>query len=264
MKSIRFKHAAFAVLAALSLLTSAARSQTVTGFSDLNYWGTGSNHSALVISWNDGKTNSTIAWGFSWDGSKSVADMLLALASADPRLFVRIDSSASDSLGTAVFGIGYDANGNGIFSVTGAHDVDGNPTTPVFTAGISDMNTNSTKTEAPYFDTDPDAPVASANAAPGEAADHYAEGWWDNGFWEFSRGGVTTSYPGSWDSTFVNGISQTTIVNDGWYAFSITDPDYNSNIPGPATVAAVPEPSSVSLLALGGLALALTLRRRHA
>jgi len=252
------------VFAALSQLTSVAHSQTVTGFSDLNYWGTGSNHSALVISWNDGKSNSTMAWGFSWNGSTTVADMLLALASADPRLFVRIDSATS--LGTAVFGIGYDANGNGIFSVTGAHDTNGNLTTPVFTAGISDMNTDAGHTEAPYFDNNPDpnAQVASANTAPGEVADHYAEGWWDNGFWEFSRGGTTTSYPGSWDSTFVNGISQTTLLDNGWYAFSITTPDYVSQPPG-AAIAAVPEPSTLAMVGIGSIAFGLFLRhRRHA
>lgn len=269
MKLLRLKQAAFAIFAAVSLVTS-ARSQTVTGFSDLNYWGTGSNHSALVISWNDGKTNSTIAWGFSWNGTATAWDMLTALASADPRLFARVDSATQ--YGPAVFGLGYDNNGNGVFSVTGAHDTDGNPTTPVFVSGISDMNTNPGTTEAPGFDSDPLSSVASDNTAPGEIADHYGEGWFDNGFWEFFTGGTSTSYPTSWTSDFV-GAGGTTLVNNGWYAFSLAgdyDPGTNSNPSYPpgaaiaATTAPVPEPTTVALLAIGGFVLLWRRRFRHA
>jgi len=253
MKTSRIRQAAFAALVALTLLTPAF-GQTVTDFSNLNYWGSGTNHSGLVISWNDGKTNASIAWGFSWSSGTTVtvADMLLAVASADPRLFARIDSATGFGLG--IYGLGYDANGNGSFSVTGAENASGNSTIPVFINGISDMNTNSSSVQAP---------PSSANASPSEAADHYVEGWIDNGYWEFFIGGISTSYPATWTSS-MTGASSTDLANNGWYAFSITTPDYSSNLPGAATAAAVPEPSSVALLAISGLTLALTLRRRHA
>ena len=53
----------------------------VVDLDDLNYWGTGSNRSALVVDWNDGKTNETLAWGFRWDGpAPTVGDLLGSLA----------------------------------------------------------------------------------------------------------------------------------------------------------------------------------------
>lgn len=249
MKSIRTIALALALLGSTLAI---GRSQTVTGLDSLNYWGTGTNHAGLVISFNDGKTNSTIAWGFAWNGTASVASMLTSLAAADPRLFARIDSATGFGLG--IFGLGYDANGNGIFSVTGAENPLGNPTTPVFTAGISDLNTNSTTVQAP---------ASSVGAAPGEIADHYTEGWNDNGFWELFTGGASSVYPTTWTSS-MTGATDTNLVNNGWFALSISNSDFSSNIPG-AAVAAVPEPDSVALVAgAGGLLLLWSRRRRHA
>jgi hypothetical protein len=222
----RIKHAAFAAFAAFALLAS-AQSQTVSSTSDLNYWGSGSNHAALVISWNDGKSGSTLVWGYSWNGTATAWDMLVALAQSDPRLFIRIDSATS--FGGALYGIGYDANDNNTFSVTGAEDSSGNATTPIFTSGISDMNVSSSSAEAP---------ASSASAAPSEVADHYAEGWMDNGFWEFFTGDTGTSYPSTWTSS-MSGAGSTTLVNNGWYAFSITSANYTSHTPGSAIAAAM-------------------------
>jgi len=220
----RIKHAALAAFSALALLAT-AHSQTVSTTSDIGYWGSGTNHAALVICMNDGKANSTLVWGYSWTGTATVWDMLTALAAADPRLFIRIDSATS--FGGALFGIGYDANNDSIFSVTGAEDTSGNPVTPVFTFGISDMSTSSSSAEAP---------ASSSGTAPGETADHYAEGWMDNGFWELFTGSSGSPYPATWTSNS-SGASATTLVNNGWYAFSITAADYTSNTPGSAVAA---------------------------
>jgi hypothetical protein len=253
----RIKLAALAAFATLAVAAS-AHAQTVTGLSDLNYWGSGSNHAGLVISWNDGKSNSTLAWGFSWSGSKTVWDMLNFLATTDPHLFARIDSATQ--YGPALFGLGYDGNGNGIFSVTGAQDSNGSNITLSFTSGISNSNTAANSVEAP---------LSSANASPGEAADHYAEGWFDNGYWELFTGGTGSSYPITWTSSF-DGAGNITLANNGWYAFSIAgeyDPDLGSSPsypPGTATVAPVPEPTTIALLALGSVALIAHRRIRHA
>lgn len=251
LKLHRFVQAALAAIALVTVLAAPAQAQTATGFSDLNYWGSGTNHSALVISWNDGKTDSTLAWGFSWTGNATVADMLFALAHADPRLFARIDSATQ--FGPAIFGLGYDAAGDGTFSISGALDPDGNPTTPIFTNGIADLDTNPSSVQAPF---------SSENAEAANPFDHYSEGWFDNGFWELFSGSGT-AYPATWTSS-MSGIADTPLTNDGWFALSISNPDFSSNIPGPAMVAPVPEPAAIVLLVLGGFALLLRRKSGHA
>jgi len=225
----RIKHAALAAIATLALAASAF-AQTVTNNSDVSYWGSGSNHAVLVISWHDGKNDSTLAWGYSWNGTATMWDMLVALAHSDPRLYARVDSATQ--YGPAIFGLGYDENNNGTFSVTGAQDENGNAVTPIFTVGISDTNTGASSSEAPS---------SSVGAAPGETDDHYAEGWFDHGYWEVFTGGTNSSYPASWTSSF--GVSSITLVNNGWYALSIAgdyDPVLNASpsYPPSAAVAA--------------------------
>ncbi len=235
-------------------ITAARLPAQVGGFSDLNYWGTGPNRSALVVDWNDGKTNEVLAWGFNWSGSLNVEAMVVQLAGLDPRFNLRLDSDAS--FGLALFGIGYQSGGEE-FGLSGAQNPAGAAVDPVFTSGISDMNENAGTTEAP---------ASSTNVAPANPANHYAEGWNDNGFWQLFLGGESDStatpssnYPATWTAANF-GLSSINLVNDGWYALSISEPDFTSNVPGSA-FAAVPEPAAVPLLLLG-VAILNVYRRR--
>ena len=225
-------------------------SAQITGFGDLNFWGTGANRSALVIDWNNGHSTETLAWGFYWNGpAPTVFSMMQFLAANDPRFFMRIDSATG--FGPAIFGLGYQW-GSSPFGVSGAVDTSGNPVTPVFTSGVNDLDTNPSSTQAP---------TTSAGAVASNAGDFYKEGWMDNGYWEFFTGTVGASYPSSWTSSF-SGVGGTFLNNDGWYALSITEPDFSSNTPGPA-YAAIPEPSALFLLIVaGGGGLLLNARRR--
>jgi hypothetical protein len=75
------------------------------GFSDIKNWtGTGSNQAILVIDWQDGD-NSSLAWGYRWDGVKTGEDMLQAIDVADSRLTVE---GSVGSYGFFVHGIRYD------------------------------------------------------------------------------------------------------------------------------------------------------------
>lgn len=221
---------------------------TVTEFGDLAFWtGSGSNQSGLVIQWNDSKSPQALAWGFNWSSGSTLNDMLLAVLGADVRLFARGDSAAN--FGPSYFGFGYSNSGN--FSVTGAVDQFGTSVTPVFVNGLSDMNTNPTTTQAP---------TSSTAAGPSNPLDRYVEGWNDNGYWELFTG-TGTSYPGTWTSSFA-GASQA-LVNNDWYAFSISQPNFDSNLPGVAT-AAVPEPSTFLLLIVTGGLFLYARKRLHA
>lgn len=246
---------------ALVLLAAGnAPAQVVGDFNSLTYWGTGANQSALVVNWNDGKTNQVLAWGFRWDGpAPTVGDMLLSLAASDPRLFVRLDSDAS--YGIALFGIGYQT-GASPFGVTGAQDALGDNVVPSFVAGLNDMNTTSGNTDAPW---------SSASAAPLNSGDHYSEAWNSpDRYWTLFLSGsdlfpttatASLTYPSAWSEAGA-GLSGVTLDNNAWYALSYSDSGYTPVTPGSA-VAAVPEPGTVTLFLLStGIILAAVYRRK--
>lgn len=235
-------------IALSGMMATAAEAVTVGDLDDLHYYGTGASRAALVVDWNDGKSGEVLAWGFRWDGTVTgmltVDDMLLALVAQDPKLFLRIDSSGL--FGFALFGIGYQS-GAAAFGVTGAQDPLGDPVTPVFANGISDTNA------IPNINDDP---ASSVDASPLNAADHYAEGWVDNGYWELFLSGTDANhataeasftYPTDWTSGWF-GAGGTSLVDGAWFAFSKAPPDWSSIPPGPAQTA--PEPGSAMLLVL--------------
>jgi len=52
-------------------------------FDAIPVWaGTGTNRAAVVIQWNDGKSPSSLVWGFRWNGTATGIDMLRAVAGA--------------------------------------------------------------------------------------------------------------------------------------------------------------------------------------
>jgi hypothetical protein len=243
-----------AVFGAIGLMAGNLGAQ-VADLDGLNYWGTGTNRAAFVVYWNDSKSPDALAWGYRWSNpGETVADMLLFMTANDPRLFARIDSSAT--YGLALFGLGHQT-GSPAFGVTGAQDANGDPVTPAFVNGINDLNTIPLTTEAP---------PSSAGAAPSNASDRYAEGWNDNGFWELYHSGTDNfalqssfALPTTWTASWVG--SSVVLVDGAWAAFSISDPDFASNPPTAGVQAAIPEPSSLLLTGLGALAF-LFLRKR--
>ena len=134
------------------------------GFNDINYWvGTGSNKAALVVDFASPTGTSSYAWGYRWDGTATGEDMFTAIAGStlfrerdggpvagtltgsDRRLYLRA-SGFGGGLGSSVFGIGYDANGNG----------------GSFTSGFE----------------------GAENGSASDPGDLYAEGWF-TGYWAY-------------------------------------------------------------------------------
>ena len=62
--------------------TTSAPIEATIAASDILYWvGHGSNQAVLAVNWAD----TALAWGYRFDGSATVADMMNAIAAADPR-----------------------------------------------------------------------------------------------------------------------------------------------------------------------------------
>lgn len=131
-------------------------------FSKINFWvGTGSNESALVISWGDGKGgDKNLVWGYRWNDAATGADMLMAVAAADPRFYLLMNSGTQ--YGSAFGGYGFDLNGNGdIQLVTGNGTFD-------LTDGAYDCGDY---TFDDFSSNDPE--------------DHWAAGWY-KGYWSYN------------------------------------------------------------------------------
>lgn len=131
-------------------------------FSKINFWvGTGSNESALVISWGDGKGgDKNLVWGYRWNDAATGADMLMAVAAADPRFYLLMNSGTQ--YGAAFGGYGFDLNGNGNIQL-----VSGNGTFNL-TDGAYDCGSY---TFDDFSSNDPE--------------DHWAAGWY-KGYWSYN------------------------------------------------------------------------------
>ena len=67
--------------------------------SDILYWvGTGSNEAVMAVNWAD----TALAWGYRWDGTKTVSDMMTDIAAADPRFSFELGTWGLDDILFAV------------------------------------------------------------------------------------------------------------------------------------------------------------------
>jgi hypothetical protein len=97
----------------MTFLAGSTMAQTF-GFSDIVNWtGTGTNRSALVIDWNDGTTTRSMAWGYRWTGAATAEQMLRDIDTSDPHL--TLGFTIFSGLGAALTAAEYDANLDGVF-----------------------------------------------------------------------------------------------------------------------------------------------------
>jgi hypothetical protein len=165
-------------------------------FDDIEFWvGSGANRAAVAIDWDDQSTNPpALVWGFRWDGAARGNDMLAAVIAADPRLFAKLRGEPTNP--DAVFGLGYDADDDGSFSVDDGTLFDAD--------GIA-------------FTTDPTDGVAATSMQ-----DDYAEGWLA-GFWHY---GVAESNPfngGTWVDSKL-GMASRVLTDGAWDSWAFESP----------------------------------------
>jgi hypothetical protein len=184
-----------ALIGVIALLASSAVGQSFN-FDDIQYWvGNGSNRAALVIDWGDESTQPpALVWGYRWNGTAHGSDMFTALVAADQRLFAKLGASPSNR---ALYGVGYDANGNGQF-------------------GIDDDT---------VFDSQGFAYTDPADLAIStDSADYYSEGWF-TGFWHY---GIAANNPyngGSW-SDVASGMAGRVLTDGAWDSWTFS-PTFN-------------------------------------
>jgi hypothetical protein len=176
-------------------------------FDDIDFWvGSGANRAALVIDWIEDSTEPpALAWGYRWDGVARGRDMLLAIVTADPRLYAKLGGTPANP--NAVYGLGYDANNDGQF-------------------GIDDGTTFNSSGIA--FSGPADGAVAN------DPDDYYAEGWFA-GFWHYGIASTNPYDGGSWtDIQF--GMTSRVLTDGAWDSWAFegtTVPPFNAYAENP-------------------------------
>jgi hypothetical protein len=145
-----------------------------------------------VIDWN-GNTidDSSLAWGFRWDGVAYGETMIQAVIMADPRLYAKLGQNGS--FGLAVRGLGYDANDDSQFAIS--DDTQFGP------GGIASSG-----------------PAEGATPVP---PDLYREGWFISGTWSY---GVANSNPWTGSSWIYSpvGASARQLLDGSWDSWAFT------------------------------------------
>ena len=178
--------------ACLLLLARTAVGGIVESFDDINYWvGAGEKSSALVLDWDGhGDQDFSLTWGFRWDGIATGEDMLHAILQADSRLFAKIGSFGSQ---IAVYGLGYDASGDGQFEL--------NDNTQFDSAGIAQTS-----------------PADGSTTT--DKADFYSEGWF-LGYWYHAIASSNGETPDAWLPG--SGLTATTLTDGDWNSLAYKD-----------------------------------------
>ena len=164
---------------------------------DIRYWvGSGANRAAIVIDWGENAADPpALVWGYRWDGAATGADMLSDVLAADDRLFAKLGGSAANP--AAVYGLGYDADDDGTFTLDDA--------TTFNAAGIAITGAA-------------DAAIAT------DPGDFYAEGWY-TGFWHYGSASSNPFDGDSWADA-PEGMAGRDLTDGGWDSWTFS-PTFN-------------------------------------
>jgi hypothetical protein len=236
-----------------------AGADPVTSFSGITSWvGTGSNSAALVIDWDNGSgaADTSLVWGYHWDGIENGEQMLAAVVAADPHLYALLDSYDS-----FVLGLGYNQDPSSDFVLTPS------PSTQEYPWSF-DADRIANDDDDPYYG----AGVDDYRTATG------AGQLWEEGlnykYWSYWLSADDSGTLSGWNySDFgMNDTADNPLQNGQWQGFSFdpnedwtTDPNYGGAIaPADPVAAVVPEPAAISLILLGSLCVLNRPRRRAA
>ena len=188
----------------------------VKSIDDIQFWtGEGKNKSVLSVQWISGDEWEDpeqdnvhfLSWGYRWDEKNEPTgqQMILEIAKADPFLFVFLGASFGGIDGHSIRGFGYDANGDGQFSIKNSK------TAKVYTA--SDFK------NGVIFIDNPDTGDGYASVDP---ADYWFGGWYE-GYCSYYLGDDGESVPEKFDYSGVMAEGRYLTPNswDSWSFSSI-------------------------------------------
>lgn len=166
------------------------------GLEPVQFWvGEGAKEASLVIDWHEAPGEGvTLSWGYRWDGAATGRDLLSAVVHADERLFAKLNRSPETA--SLMYGLGYDADGDGLFALDSFEPFDAHG----FARGFAD----------------------DYSQAIG-GIDLWAEGFADIGYWHYTN----RSMDGSWVSSG-SGFANRTLTDgdsDGWVYTFLDHPD---------------------------------------
>lgn len=210
-------------VAVAAMLVCPARADfvTVNTFPDIILWsGSGANEAGFVLQFGGSQAPTSIAWGYRWDGSATVEDMMFAIAGS-----------------TTISGGGPVPPGlDSRLSLDGAQfDFGGGPV--IFLSGIT------------YDQVGLPSPWSQVSR---EIVDDYSNtGTYPALYSTAGAGGIWTGATMDFAAAVV-GISELALTAGGWYGFVQSDGSDPFAFQKP--VSAVPEPATLILLAAGVVA----------
>ena len=180
-------------------------------FDDIEFWvGEGENEAAFAVQWNFDNEPTSLVWGYRWteeaDGTGEA--MIRAIVRADKHFYIMTQTGTQ--YGSTVAGLGYDANGDGLFSVTR----DGKTLTPDSARVI-------------YIDG-----YDYDGWEPTDPGDWWRSGWYE-GYWSYW---VKASREASWtySSVGITGRRLTDGCWDGWnYAVNMSSQPWKDHEAAP-------------------------------
>ncbi|TWT90974.1 hypothetical protein Mal64_13730 [Pseudobythopirellula maris] len=199
---------ALLLLVATRIVLAATRSAAagpIASFDDIEFWiGEGPSRAAIALDWDgQSETDNALVWGYRWSGTKQLSEALLEVVAADERLFARVGQEGI--FGLALYGMGYDANGDGQFAIDDGSQFD--------SSGVL-------SSERPMDNIEIVPPVLSI-----DPADRYVEGWFQ-GFWHHGAAPASASADPHWPAPteFSPGIGlgHRTLQDGGWESLAFT------------------------------------------
>lgn len=228
-KTMRSVAMIMAVMAALAVPAQAAF-VNVDDVSDVVLWaGSGANEAGFVLQFTDGEAPTSIAWGYRWDGSATVQDMMYAVAGTTTISGGSPPPPGLDSR-LVVNGAQFDFGGGPVVFINSiTYDQTGLPSE--WFQGNRQIIDN--------FVNDGTYPTLYSNAG---------------------AAGSFSSPTMTFDAAAV-GISELALADGGWYGFVQSTGPATLAFSQPVSAVAVPEPASWALGA-GAVVAVFVLRRR--